>query len=103
VTGIILGFMGNWWGQLWIWASLVVLVLVFVGMQVRGSGYLTKLRKALGAPYFERMGLQEPLPPASPDEINALRSVSSSRGAELLGMGGIALLLLLWLMTLKPF
>jgi len=65
LTGIILGFMGSWWGQWWIWLSLVVLVLVFVGMQVRGASYLTNLRKALRAPYFERMALQEPPPPAS--------------------------------------
>jgi hypothetical protein len=101
ITGIILGFMGSWWGQVWIWASLVVLVLVFVGMQVRGSSYLTNLRKALGAPYFERMALQQPLPPASNEEINKL--ISPSRGIELLAMGGVGLVIILWLMILRPF
>jgi hypothetical protein len=101
VTGVVSGFMGEWWGQIWIWASLVVLVLVFVGMQVRGSGYTTAVRKAIGAPYFEKMKLQDPLPPASKEEIAAL--LSPSRGIELLAMGGVALLIILWLMILKPF
>ena len=101
VTGVVAGFMGSWWGQIWLWASLVVLVLIFVGMQVRGSAYLTNLRKAIGAPYFESMKLQDPLPASTQEEITHL--IQPSRGMELLGMGGVGLLIILWLMILKPF
>ena len=100
-AGIVAGFMGDWWGSGWLWASLVVFVLIYVGMQVRGSSYTTRLRKAIGAPYFESMKLQTPLPPAGSEEITAL--ISPSRGRELLAMGGIGLVIILWLMILKPF
>ena len=30
--GILAGFMGNWWGQLWIWISLVLLLVVAFAM-----------------------------------------------------------------------
>jgi hypothetical protein len=99
--GVAAGFSGGWWGQLWIWAALVVLVLIFVGMQVRGSGYYTSLRKAIGAQYFEGRKVQPPLPPKSAEEIAAL--VSPARGMELLGIGVVGLLIILWLMVLKPF
>jgi hypothetical protein len=100
-SGIAAGFVGEWWGQIWIWASLVVLVLIFVGMQVRGSSYYTSIRKAIGAEYFERGRRQPPLPAKSPEEVAAL--ISPSRGMELLGIGVIGLAIILWLMVLKPF
>lgn len=100
-TGIIAGFMGDWWGQGWIWASLVVLVLIYAGMTVRGSSYLTRVRKVAGAEYFENMKRQPPLAPASKEEIVAL--ISASRGMELLAMGGVGLVIILWLMILRPF
>jgi hypothetical protein len=103
ITGIIAGVSGQWWGQQWIWLSLVVLILVFVGMQVRGSGYLLQLRKTIGAQYFENMKLHPALAPASKEEIAALLASSRGRAMELLGMGGIGLLVILWLMILKPF
>src|SRR5690348_321427 len=53
VAGTVSGFMGDWWGHIWIWASLVVLVLIYVGMSARGNSYLSRLRKAAGAEYFE--------------------------------------------------
>jgi hypothetical protein len=101
VAGIISGFMGDWWGQGWIWASLVVLVLIYIGMTVRGSSYLTRLRKAVGAEYFEKMKSQPPLTPLSREEIAGL--MEPSRGIELLAIGVGGLLIILWLMILKPF
>jgi hypothetical protein len=47
------------------------------------------------------MKLQTPLPPAGSEEIATL--ISPSRGRELLAMGGIGLVIILWLMILKPF
>jgi hypothetical protein len=100
-AGIVAGFMGDWWGQGWIWASLVVLVLIFVAMIVRGSSYLTGLRKAVGAEYFENRKRQPPLPPQSPEVV--ARLISPGRGMELLGIGGAGLLIILWLMIMRPF
>lgn len=99
--GIIAGFVGNWWGTGWIWVSLVVLVLIYAGMMVRGSGYLHPLRKAIGAEYYEKGKIQPSLPPASEEEI--ARLIQPSRAYELLAIGGIGLLIILWIMVLKPF
>jgi hypothetical protein len=41
------------------------------------------------------------MPPASSKEIAAL--ISPSRGRELLAIGGVGLVVILWLMILKPF
>ena len=36
VTGIIAGFVGDWWGERWIWASIAILVLLWAYMSFRG-------------------------------------------------------------------
>lgn len=32
IAGIVLGFMGRWWSQTWVWVSLVLLVVVTIWM-----------------------------------------------------------------------
>jgi hypothetical protein len=76
-------------------------VLIYVGMTVRGMSYLTRIRKAAGAEYHENGKTQPPLPPRSQEEIVGL--IESSRGRELLAMGAGGLLIISWLMILKPF
>src|SRR5215831_19380925 len=36
-SGIAAGFMGNWWGQGWIWAAMGLLILIGVTMTLLGS------------------------------------------------------------------
>jgi hypothetical protein len=43
--GLTAGFMGNWWGQGWIWTSLGLFVLIGVTMSVLGSRPLNRLRQ----------------------------------------------------------
>lgn len=98
ITGIGGGFMGSWWGRGWIWASLITLVVVVILMFVRGSTYYEQLREAVGAP---SRGKPPTGTPKSSEEIAAL--VKSPRPFELLAIGIIGLLGLLWLMVFKPF
>src|SRR5215472_12874892 len=49
VAGIILGFMGAWWGHGWIWTALILLVLMSVAMNVLASRPLAQARQALAA------------------------------------------------------
>ena len=70
-------------------------------MVIRGSGYLNLIRKAVGAEYYENRKRNPPLPPASQEEI--ARLIQPARGYELLAIGGVGLLIILWLMVLKPF
>src|SRR5215475_451546 len=49
LAGIILGFMGPWWGHGWIWTALILLVLMSVAMSLLASRPLLKARQLLAA------------------------------------------------------
>src|SRR5215469_12136306 len=44
-AGITAGFMGNWWGQGWIWTALGLLILMSISMSVLGSRLFNRLRQ----------------------------------------------------------
>lgn len=100
LTGIAAGFAGNYWGHLWIWASLVILVLLFAYMGFRGTRYHDAVRHAVGSIgiYDHKMTEGPPPDPAALAEL-----LDSPRALELAAVGGIGLVALLFLMTLKPF
>jgi hypothetical protein len=92
--GVTAGFLGDWWGQGWIWVSLGSLILIMIAMYVLASGYYKRLRTIAGA------------------MADGSQAVSGERLAELLagpravvlaviGFGG--LLFILYLMLFKPF
>jgi uncharacterized membrane protein len=92
--GVTAGFLGDWWGDGWIWVSLGTLIVVMVAMYVVASGYYKRLRTIVGA------------------MAGGSEAVSEQRLADLLegprplvlaviGFGG--LLFILYLMLFKPF
>jgi hypothetical protein len=92
--GIIAGFIGDWWGQGWIWVSLGTLILVAVAMYAMATNYYKRLRTIVGA------------------VAEGSQAITDDRLAELLvgprpwilaaiGFGGI--LFILYLMLFKPF
>ncbi|MEK7327934.1 MAG: hypothetical protein AAB217_22035 [Chloroflexota bacterium] len=101
VSGIVAGFIGQWWGHGWIWTSLALLVAISVAMTVLGSGIYGGARKATGLPYFENGKQNPPLESASAEEIEALLAKGNPILLTVIGSGG--LLLILWLMMFKPF
>lgn len=101
LSGIIGGFIGHWWGEGWIWLSLLLLIGIIVAMFAIGSSYYTRIRKALGLPWFDRGKVQPPGEPASAEEIEALLANAPAMLMAVIGFGGIALIL--WLMMFKPF
>jgi MFS family permease len=42
LTGIVMGFMGRWWGDWWIWASVAVLLVIGILMNRLGKPYMTE-------------------------------------------------------------
>ena len=99
-TGIIAGFAGDWWGQKWIWTSIAILVLLWAYMSFRGTRFLDALRHAVGSVgIYDKKGTEPP--PADPAAAAAL--LASSRAVELAAVGGIGLVLILYLMVFKPF
>ncbi|TAK13475.1 MAG: hypothetical protein EPO32_05260 [Anaerolineae bacterium] len=100
IAGIITGFMGQWWGTGWIWASLVILIGQSVWMNSVSKTY-HGARKLLGMPYMEGNKPREAMAPQPAETV--LAHLSKTRPKELLyiGIGGFAIIL--WLMMFKPF
>ena len=98
VTGIWLGFIGGYWGKLWLWLSIVVLVIVVAGMTPMGA---LKLRRARVAYGLETGRDKEP--PAPADLTAAEQELRSWNPVPLAALGGIGLLVVLYLMVVKPF
>ena len=82
ITGVWMGFIGSWWSHGWIWAAIVVLVVTIGAM----SG--------LARPYYQAREAGDAEMPAF---------VAKTRPMALLWIGAVGLLLLIALMTLKPF
>ncbi len=101
VTGIIAGFMGNWWGQGWIWAAGVLLVALFFSMYLFGSRYYNRVRNAVGLGDYKSSNAQALGETASEGQIAALLNTAQPLLLTVLGLGG--LLIILWLMMFKPF
>lgn len=101
ISGIITGFMGNWWGYGWIWLSLGLLIAIWMVMGFFGARHYAAIRKATGFEYLER-GKRHPAgEPASPEEMAVLLSRTRPVLLAVTGIGG--LLIILWLMMFKPF
>ena len=99
IAGIVAGIVGSWFAKLWTWAAIGVLVAVLVLMYVLASTYYTGVRRALGQATF---GSKEPPPP--PVSVDELLAMLDSRRPEAITLvGGIGLVVLVWLMILKPF
>jgi hypothetical protein len=102
LSGIFLGFSGNYWanGQYWLWAALAVVVVIIGAMTPLGRFYLNRVRAALG---LDPNGPADQ-PMADHVDTAALEAaIMSGRPLALLviGLGGIAIVL--WLMMFKPF
>ena len=96
LTGIILGSMGRWWGDRWIWASVAVLLVIGILMNRLGKAYLTE-----GVSWGRNSNAQT--------QPQATRGISGSMRAFFLQpmffavTGLIGLAIVLWLMMFKPF
>jgi uncharacterized membrane protein len=94
VGGLGAAWTANLWGQQWIIASIVVFVVVLVAMWAVASPYYMNLRKAIA-----EVG-PDGTPTMSPDALAA--QLDSRRPEILMAVGTIGLLLLVWLMVIKP-
>ena len=85
---------GNLWGQPWLIASIVVFVIVLLVMWAVASPYYMGLRKAL----------EERGPDGRPSmDAATLATMLDTRRPEILAtVGTIGLVLLVWLMVIKP-
>jgi hypothetical protein len=99
VTGVIAGFMGQWWSRGWIWLSLILLIALWAVMAGLGTRLLNQVRQGIGLP--SSYG-QPPRPEMlSPEELDALLNRSQPMRLAVIGFGGLAIIA--WLMLFKPF
>jgi hypothetical protein len=95
IAGIIAAFVGGHWGQLWIWISLVTLVLIAGLMTPLGSMKLRKIGAAAGIPAKDGTVNEDV------DEMRRLIDAWNPVPLAAIGFGGF--LVILWLMLTRPF
>jgi len=101
IAGIAAGIVGNWFGRGWIWAAIGVLIAVTVAMYAMASRYYAQIRSAVGLASMNDKKGEPPPAQIGPDELVAL--LDTWRPEALAAIGFIGLVLILWLMVLKPF
>jgi NADH:ubiquinone oxidoreductase subunit 2 (subunit N) len=101
-AGIVAGFLGKWWGFGWIWTSLALLLAITVLMYLLATPYYDRVRIAVGVPTYQqkKKGIA-PGPEAKDEELATL--LSSPRPVVVALIGAVGLLIIVWLMVLKPF
>jgi hypothetical protein len=103
LTGIVSGIVGGYWtaGRYWLWASLALLVAAFLYMSFVATPYFARLRGAAGLPYNVRG--KEVL--AGPGDDAALQAVLAgpTPTMQILVVGSVVLVIIVWLMVMKPF
>ena len=101
LTGIIMPFMIHIWNKVWIWASIVLMLFVFIYMAMFNETSYKQLRRLVGLPYMKG-GKELPAePPSSPEEVAALLKKTSVTGLVVIGY--VIPAIVLWLMVFKPF
>jgi uncharacterized membrane protein len=99
LSGIVAGFMGDHWGSLWIWISIVLFVAVAIAMTPMATKPMGQIRAAAGGAPRPKDG-GEP-PPADPERMRQL--IEGWRPLPVAAMGLAGFLVILWLMYAKPF
>lgn len=99
VGGVWAGFAGDHWGRLWIWVALGLLVVVIFAMYAIATPFYGKLRVAAGA--TSNPAMVERYGTLGEDDFAAM--AASPRPIWLAIIGGIGLVVIVWLMVVKPF
>jgi hypothetical protein len=99
IGGIAAGLAGDHFSSGWIWAAIVILVLIIVAMYAMATPFYGQMRVAAGVrPKNPKV---DPNPVVDQAALDAL--ASSNRPVILLAIGAIGFVLILWLMVIKPY
>ena len=101
LDGILISFLGHYWGRAWVWTSLIALVVMIVWMFMIGQGTYHPMRRKLGLPYMIRGDHFPPEPAVPPAEQARLLAETKPWEMLIIGYGGF--ILIAWLMMFKPF
>jgi hypothetical protein len=101
IGGIWAGIMADWFKFAWIWIALVVLIAITVQMYLVATPFFSELRTAIRQ-RTQRTPKDAPDPVPLPDaDVAAIAARTPVNILAAIGFGG--LLIILWLMVVKPF
>ncbi len=101
LTGLIMPFILKVWGKGWVWLSIILMIIVVVQMGVMNEKRYKILRKLVGLPYMQGNKSFPAELPASQAEVEA--HLQKLRVEELVVVGYVMPMIVLWLMIFKPF
>lgn len=101
VLGIAAAAMNGYFGRLWPWVSIVVVVVVWLAMTPLAAARMTAVREALGMPGRNDKKGDPPRQPAGDAELAAARAALKPELVATIGL--VAIAVLVWLMEVKPF
>jgi len=102
ITGLIMPFLLEIWNKGWIWTSIILMVIVVLQMGFRSSRHYHELRRLMGMAYLVSGKPHPAEPPVGREEAISYISDKLKVG-ELVGVGIIIPIIVLWLMVFKPF
>lgn len=101
LTGIIASIMGDHFSRFWPWASIIVVVVIIGLMTPLAGTPMTEVRRALGQSV---RGDKKDAPSREPASAADLAAARARLQPELIaGLGIAAIVILVWLMEMKPF
>ena len=101
LSGLTMPFILKLWGKGWIWTSIVLMVIVVVQMGLMNEKRYKILRKLVGLPYRQGSKIFPAELPASATEVEAhIRKMNVN---ELVIVGYVIPMIVLWLMVFRPF
>ncbi len=101
VLGIVAAAMHGFFGQLWPWVSIIVVAVVWFAMTPMAANPMGEVRKVLGLPVRED---KKGDPPRAPGTDEALAIALARLRPEIVAAIGLAaIVVLVWLMEVKPF
>ena len=101
LTGLIMPFILKLWGKGWVWASIVLMVIVVIQMGMMNDKRYKHLRRMVGLLYMIGGKKFEAEAPASQQEVDA--HLKKLNMYELVTVGYVIPMIVLWLMVFKPF
>ena len=101
LTGLILPFFVHIWNKIYIWASIVLMLFVFIYMAAFNESHYKQLRRLVGLPYMRGSKQLPAEPPSTPEEVAALIEKTNPTGLAVVGY--VIPAIVLWLMVFKPF
>lgn len=101
VLGIVAAVMNGFFGQLWPWVSIGIVVVVWLAMTPMAAGPMNEVRKVLGQQVRGDKPGDPPRVPGTSEELAAATARLKPELVTVLGVGALAALV--WLMEAKPF